>query len=145
MTTATIATHEPGHVHQFTRLLSELLSQHGLDLCETQDAAIVSTSAPPLDIQKLLLVLGQRINPSVHVSQDAIQTQAPPPYPPLEKITKPNLTTAELAYYSNMAEQTWRVKACYDTAPADLRPRRICGKLAWPTAGAKKLLLGVTA
>lgn len=61
---------------QFTRLLSELLSQHGLDQCEAQDAAIASTSAPPLDIQKLLLVLGQRINPSVHVPQDAIQTQA---------------------------------------------------------------------
>lgn len=65
-------------------------------------------------------------------------------YQPLEQVTKPNLTTAELAYYSNMAAQTWRVKACYDTAPAELRPRRICGKLAWPTAGAKKLLLGVS-
>ncbi|TSA14894.1 MAG: hypothetical protein D4R79_02350 [Comamonadaceae bacterium] len=61
-------------------------------------------------------------------------------YPPLEQVTKPNLTTAELAYYSNMAEQTWRVKACYDTAPDGLRPLRVCGKLAWPTVGAKKLL-----
>lgn len=61
-------------------------------------------------------------------------------YQPLEQVTKPNLTTAELAYYSNMAEQTWRVKACYDTAPEGLRPLRVCGKLAWPTAGAKKLL-----
>jgi hypothetical protein len=60
-------------------------------------------------------------------------------YPPLATVTKPNLTTAELAYYSNMAEQTWRVKACYDTAPEGLRPLRVCGKLAWPTAGAKKL------
>jgi hypothetical protein len=61
-------------------------------------------------------------------------------FPPLEQVTKPNLTTAELAYYSNMAEQTWRVKACYDTAPEGLRALRVCGKLAWPTAGAKKLL-----
>ncbi|MGV1046356.1 hypothetical protein [Limnohabitans sp.] len=61
-------------------------------------------------------------------------------FPPLETVTKPNLTTAELAFYSNMAEQTWRVKACYDTAPEGLRPLRVCGKLAWPTAGAKKLL-----
>ena len=59
---------------------------------------------------------------------------------PLEQVTKPNLTTAELAYYSNMAEQTWRMKACYDTAPEGLRPLRVCGKLAWPTLGAKKLL-----
>ncbi len=61
-------------------------------------------------------------------------------YPPLELVTKPNLTTRELAHYSNMAEQTWRVKACYDTAPEGLRPLRVCGKLAWPTLGAKKLL-----
>ena len=62
------------------------------------------------------------------------------PFPPLEQVTKPNLTTRELAYYSDLAEQTWRVKACYDTAPEGLRPLRVCGKLAWPTAGAKKLL-----
>ena len=73
-----------------------------------------------------------------------LEAKAPQTFPPLEQVTKPNLTTAELAYYSNMAEQTWRVKACYDTAPDGLRPLRVCGKLAWPTAGAKKLL-GVTA
>jgi hypothetical protein len=61
-------------------------------------------------------------------------------FPPLELVTKPNLTTKELAYYSDMSEQTWRVKACYDSAPEGLRPLRVCGKLAWPTAGAKKLL-----
>lgn len=61
-------------------------------------------------------------------------------YLPLEQVTKPNLTTAELAFYSNMAAQTWRVKACYETFPDGLRPLRVCGKLAWPTAGAKKLL-----
>ena len=69
-----------------------------------------------------------------------LETKAPQNYLPLDSVTKPNLTTAELAYYSNMAEQTWRVKACYDTAPEGLRPLRVCGKLAWPTAGAKKLL-----
>ena len=62
------------------------------------------------------------------------------PFPPLALVSKPNLTTGELAYYSNMAAQTWRLKACYDTAPDGLRPLRVCGKLAWPTAGAKKLL-----
>lgn len=70
-------------------------------------------------------------------------TTAPQQFPPLDQVYKPNLTTAELAFYSNMAEQTWRVKACYDTAPDGLRPLRVCGRLAWPTAGAKKLL-GVT-
>ena len=70
--------------------------------------------------------------------------QFTPPFPPLALVTKPTITTAELAYYSNMAEQTWRVKACYDTVPDGLRPLRVCGRLAWPTAGAKRLL-GVTA
>lgn len=68
------------------------------------------------------------------------EATAPQQFPPLEQVTKPNLTTAELAFYSNMAAQTWRVKACYDTAPEGLRPLRVCGKLAWPTAGAKRLL-----
>lgn len=66
--------------------------------------------------------------------------QFTPPYPPLVLVTKPNLTTAELAYYSDLSKQSWRQKACYDTAPEGLRPLRVCGKLAWPTAGAKKLL-----
>jgi hypothetical protein len=65
-------------------------------------------------------------------------------YLPLEQVTKPNLTTAELAYYSDLAEQTWRAHACKETFPEGLRPRRVCGRLAWPTAGAKKLLLGVS-
>lgn len=61
-------------------------------------------------------------------------------YPPLEQVTKPNLTTRELAYYSDLAEQTWRAKACFETFPDGLRPLRLCGRLAWPTAGAKKFL-----
>lgn len=74
---------------------------------------------------------------SAHTRRAAPESQQ---FPPLESVTKPNLTTRELAFYSNMAEQSWRVKACYDTAPEGLRPLRVCGKLAWPTAGAKKLL-----
>lgn len=77
------------------------------------------------------------VNPT---NQAAVVQSAPKNYPPLELVTKPNLTTAELAYYSNMAEQSWRVKACYGTAPEGLRPLRVCGKLAWPTVGAKNLL-----
>ncbi len=69
-----------------------------------------------------------------------LEAKAPQNYLPLEQVNKPNLTTAELAFYSNMAAQTWRVKACYETFPDGLRPLRVCGKLAWPTAGAKRLL-----
>ena len=66
--------------------------------------------------------------------------QYTPPYPPLEQVTKPNLVTAEIAYYANQAEQTWRAHACHETYPEGLRPLRIGGRLNWPTAGAKKLL-----
>lgn len=76
----------------------------------------------------------------LHSARSRRAATDPQQFPPLESVTKPNLTTRELAFYSNMAEQTWRVKACYDTAPEGLRPLRVCGKLAWPTDGVKKLL-----
>lgn len=63
-----------------------------------------------------------------------------PPFPALELVTKPNLTTAEIAYYTNQAENTWRIHACRETFPEGLRPLRIGGRLNWPTAGAKRLL-----
>lgn len=68
---------------------------------------------------------------------------APQTFPPLEEVTKPNLTNREMAHYSNMKEQTWRAYACYDNAPGGLRALRVGGRLQWPTAQAKKLL-GVT-
>ena len=77
---------------------------------------------------------------TIHSTATRRAATEPQQFPPLESVTKPNLTTRELAFYSNMAEQTWRLKACYDNAPEGLRPLRVCGKLAWPTAGAKKLL-----
>ena len=84
-------------------------------------------------------------NSSIETMREAIAPQRHAQrYLPLEQVTKPNLTTAELAHYSNLAAQTWRVKACYETFPDGLRPLRVCGRLAWPTAGAK-MLLGVPA
>ena len=62
------------------------------------------------------------------------------PFPPLELVNKPNLTTAEIAYYTNQAEQTWRAHACRETFPDGLRPIRIGNRLNWPVTGAKKLL-----
>lgn len=73
-----------------------------------------------------------------------MQTQTEQKYPPLELVTKPVLTTAEIAFYSNLKQQTWRAHACYGSAPGGLQPIRVCGRLAWPTAGVKKLL-GVAA
>lgn len=71
---------------------------------------------------------------------DAASTLPAAPYPPLEAVTKPAVTTAELAYYSNQAQQTWRAHACKETYPEYLRPIRIGGRLNWPTAGVKRLM-----
>ena len=58
-------------------------------------------------------------------------------YPPLEQVNKPNLKTEEAAYYLNRRPQTLRGWACLENGP--IRPRRIGGLLAWPTAGVKEL------
>ena len=83
--------------------------------------------------------------------QNKLQEQCPPrakappvsdqfnaPYPPLGLVTKPNLTTAELAYYLNRRPQTLRGWASRSgTGP--MVPKRIGGMLAWPTSLAKTL------
>lgn len=66
--------------------------------------------------------------------------QFKPPFPPLSLVNKPNLTTAELAYYLNRREQTLRGWACNEDGP--LRPLRINGRLAWPVADLRKVLGG---
>ena len=60
-------------------------------------------------------------------------------FPPLELVNKPNLTTAEAAFYLNRAPQTLRAWACLENFPAGLRCRRIGGLLAWPTVEVKAL------
>jgi hypothetical protein len=62
-------------------------------------------------------------------------------YPPLELVTKPNLTTAETAHFLNRRPQTLRAWACLENGP--IRPRRIGGLLAWATAEVK-ILAGVS-
>lgn len=59
------------------------------------------------------------------------------PFPPLALVTRPNLTTAETAYYLNRRPQTLRGWACLENGP--LRPTRINGLLAWSTATVKAL------
>ena len=58
-------------------------------------------------------------------------------YLPLEQVTRPNLTTAETAYYLNRRPQTLRGWACLENGP--MRPIRIGGLLAWSTATVKEL------
>lgn len=72
----------------------------------------------------------------------ATAQQFTPQHPALALVTKPNLTTAETAYYLNRRPQTLRGWACRSgTGP--LRPTRIGGLLAWSTAECKALA-GVT-
>lgn len=63
-------------------------------------------------------------------------------YPPLELVTKPNLTTKEFCHYANLALQTAWLYACKETGP--VRPIRIGRRLNWPTAAVKQLC-GVSA
>lgn len=60
-------------------------------------------------------------------------------FQPLELVNRPNLTTAETAFYLNRRPQTLRAWACLETFPDGLRPRRIGGLLAWPTVEVKAL------
>ena len=75
----------------------------------------------------------------IHHSIDARKSATDvPQFPPLELVTKPNLTTAELAYYTDRAAQTCRGWACHQNGP--IQPRRIHGRLAWPTADLRRVL-----
>lgn len=74
------------------------------------------------------------VNHSHPTMREAI---APCQYQPLESVTKPNLTTAELAYYLNRRPQTLRGWACNEDGP--IRPKRVGGLLAWSTVEAKAL------
>ena len=56
----------------------------------------------------------------------------------LELETRSALPTSEAAYHLNRAQQTLRLWACFEDGP--LRPIRINGRLAWPTAAIRKLL-----
>lgn len=56
----------------------------------------------------------------------------------LEHETRPGVETAAAAYYLNRKEQTLRSWACAETGP--IRPRRINGRLFWPTARLRELV-----
>ena len=58
-------------------------------------------------------------------------------FPPLEQVTKPNLTTKEFCFYTNLAEQTAWLYACKESGP--VRPIRIGRRLNWPTHAVKQL------
>ena len=59
-------------------------------------------------------------------------------FPPLEKITRPNLTTDEAAFFLNRKPQTLRAWSCMEHGP--IRPIKINGRLAWPVAAIRALM-----
>ena len=65
------------------------------------------------------------------------ETSSEPWFPPLHQVTKPNLTTAEAAYYLNRKPQTMRVWACHEDGP--IRPKRTNGRLDWQTTDVKRI------
>ena len=60
---------------------------------------------------------------------------------PLVQETRTALPTAEAAFHLNRAEQTMRLWACQENGP--IRPIRINGRLAWPVAAIRNLLIGL--
>lgn len=63
---------------------------------------------------------------------------ANPLIPALHEIQRHALTTREAAHHLNRAQQTLRLWACRDDGP--IRPLRINGRLAWPTAEIRRVL-----
>lgn len=57
---------------------------------------------------------------------------------PLARETRAAVTTAEAAAHLGRSPQTLRLWACREDGP--LRPRRINGRLAWPTDDLRRLL-----
>nr|WP_316640822.1 DNA-binding protein [uncultured Roseateles sp.] len=57
---------------------------------------------------------------------------------PLDRETRTTLPTAEAAFHLSRAQQTLRIWAMRENGP--IRPLRINGRLAWPTADLRRLL-----
>ena len=72
-----------------------------------------------------------------HSADTLHAVSSPQQFPPLEQVTKPNLTTKEFCFYANLAEQTAWVYACKEIGP--VRPIRIGRRLNWPTKAVKQL------
>lgn len=60
-----------------------------------------------------------------------------PAFVPLERETRPNVSTAAAAFYLCRQEQTLRMWACKESGP--IRPIRIHGRLAWPVAELRRI------
>lgn len=59
-------------------------------------------------------------------------------FPPLERVMRPTVTTAEAAFYLNRKPQTLRAWACLENGP--IRPIHLNGRLAWRIAEIRALV-----
>jgi hypothetical protein len=60
------------------------------------------------------------------------------PFVPLDRETRPAVDTATAAHHLMRSPQTLRIWACSENGP--IRPLRINGRLAWPTAELRRVL-----
>ena len=97
-------------------------------ICKLGNRHRCAIAAPPIHLA---------MQTETHHSTEVREGVTGPAFPPLERVTKPNLTTAELAYYLNRQPQTLRGWACNENGP--IRARRTHGRLDWPTADAKRI------
>ena len=61
-------------------------------------------------------------------------------FPALEQENRPAIETAAAAHYLLRRPQTLRIWACHENGP--IRPIRINGRLAWPVADIRRIVLG---
>ncbi len=61
-------------------------------------------------------------------------------FSPLERETRSAIPTEAAAYYLNRKPQTLRAWACLENGP--IRPIRVHGRLAWPVAEIRRILIG---
>jgi hypothetical protein len=71
-------------------------------------------------------------------SSEAHNSANAAPFTPLDRETRTTVDTETAAYHLSREPQTLRVWACRETGP--LRPLRVHGRLAWPTAEIRRLL-----
>ena len=79
---------------------------------------------------------------ATHHSGEARRVANGPSFPPLDRETRAAVDTETAAYHLSREPQTLRVWACKENGP--LRPIRVHGRLAWPTAKIREIL-GVAA
>jgi hypothetical protein len=71
--------------------------------------------------------------------REAVST-VPADFVPLHLETRTHVSTAVLCRHLSRKEQTARGWASAGTHPAELRPLRVHGRLAWPVAGIRAVL-----